>query len=104
MKKTEIQQKVIEYYLDDPNINIVEEYIKVVNKINNILSGRKSYIKTDLDKITLLGFEAVIILVKLQNSTSLILEYLKHNEEYELCALLRDINESIKNYLYDFEG
>jgi hypothetical protein len=101
---TEIQKKIIDYYLDDPNINSVEEYLKVVNKINNILSGRRSYLKPDLDKITLLGFDAIILFIKLQNSTNLLLEDLQYDEEYELCALLRDINESIKNYLYDFEG
>lgn len=101
---TEIQQKVIDYYLDDAMINTIEEYLKVVNKITNILSGRKAYLKPDLDKITLLGFDAIILFVKLQNSTNLLLEDLQYDEEYELCALLRDINDSIKNYLYDFEG
>lgn len=101
---SEINQSIIEHYLNDPTMNSIEEYTKVVEKIIRILYGQRAYLKNDLDKITLLGFDALILFTKLKCSTSSLLNEYELEEEYELCAKLRDISDSIKNYLYDFEA
>jgi hypothetical protein len=96
-----IEKEVLEFYIDE-QIDFGEEYNDIVFKISEVLKGKKRHLRKDLDKISILGFDALIIYVKLYNSTQLLLEHYEVLEEYELCALLRDILNSVKNYLYDF--
>lgn len=104
MKTYSIDSLVVKFFLDDKTFNDIPEYLKVVEKINSILvTGKPRSLKYILDKVTLLGFEALIILVKLDKSCLELISELIYEEEFELCSLVRDINETIKNYLYDFE-
>lgn len=104
MKTYSIDSLVVRFFLNDKTFNEIPEYVSIVEKINSILvTGKQRSLKHLLDKVTILGFEALLILVKLNNSCLELLSELLSEEEYELCSLVRDINETIKNYLYDFE-
>lgn len=103
MEQNELKDLIWCYYLDDSNINSSPEYLVVVEKIEKLLLGKKVGVKPSLDRLTILGWDSIILFVKLQNSGSKLVRHLIELEEYELCARLRDLDGTIKSYLYDFE-
>lgn len=99
----DIREQIDWFYYDEPQFNSIQEYIDIVIKIDKILHGRKVSLKSSLDKITLLGWDALVLLVKLSKATKDFKAAMEEIEAYEICSLLRDINTQINSYLYDYQ-
>lgn len=83
----------------------IPEYGDAIDKILLIIQrGGRGTLRPEIDKIILLGFDAIIILCHLKLSCVDMLNEMIEKEQYEICVILRDIITTIENELLDYEN
>lgn len=87
------ETQINHYFLNDDRFNVLPEYVAAVDKIWTILRGKRGSLRPELKKIKTLNFDAIILIVKLTTSCEILLNHLLKEEDYETCAILRDIND-----------
>jgi len=111
--KNQLSQILTRNFINDEFFNNIPEYKELAAQIYKTIKKKKTDIKVykqefdrvkrEINKITIFGFDAIIIFVKIQKALEESIVDFEELENYEACSVLKDILDIIQNQLYNLD-